>query len=346
MNGDRPILMAVSDATGETAVQMARAALAQFGQFPDSSILLMPHISGGEDLETVVRHAKNMDCILAYTLVQPELGTQLRKLARQSKVVAVDLLGGLVTRLGQHFGRTPLEVPGLTHLLDADYFRRIEAVEFAVYNDDGREPANMHRADIVVVGVSRTSKTPLSNYIAHRGYKVANVPLILDIPPPQELEEVDPRRVFGLEIEPGVLAKIRQNRMATIGMQTKSDYSDLRHIRREGAWARKLFARHPKWRVVNVTRKAVEETASVILEAYRRDFEPAEPAPQAEQAPGVKQSKKSSAKRSSPRQSPAKKKAAKKKSSTKRAPAKKKASKKKAVGKKAVAKPTVRRQKR
>jgi regulator of PEP synthase PpsR (kinase-PPPase family) len=324
MNGDRPILMAVSDATGETAVQMARAALAQFGQFPDSSILLMPHISGVEDLKNAVQHAQRLDCILAYTLVQPELGAQIRKLAGEAKVVAVDLLGGLVTRLAGHFGQTPLAVPGLTHLLDADYFRRIEAVEFAVYNDDGREPANMHRADLVVVGVSRTSKTPLSNYIAHRGYKVANVPLILDIPPPKELDEIDPRRVFGLEIEPGVLAKIRQNRMATIGMKTKSDYGDLRHIRREAAWARKLFSAHPEWRVVNVTRKAVEETASVILEAYRKDFEQAESSTPARSDSGSKKKKST-------------KKAAGRKSSTTRAPAKKKASQKKA-GKKSPAK--------
>ncbi len=335
MKGDRPILMAVSDATGETAVQMARAALAQFGQYPDSSILLMPHISGGEDLDNVVQHARNLDCILVYTLVQPELGAQIRRLASAANVVAVDLLGGLVTRLGRHFGKTPLAVPGLTHLLDADYFRRIEAVEFAVYNDDGREPANMYRADIVVVGVSRTSKTPLSNYIANRGYKVANVPLILDIPPPKELEEIDPRRVFGLEIEPGVLAKIRQNRMATIGMQTANDYSDLRHIRREAAWARKLFARHPRWGVVNVTRKAVEETASVILEAYRRDFEPAEATPAAPSRAGSKKKKKrKAAKKSSTKRAPAKKKAAKKKAAKKRASKKKAAPKPGAGGRK------------
>ena len=323
MNGERPILMAVSDATGETAVQMARAALAQFGQFPDSSILLMPHINNADDLENVVQHAQKLGCIVAYTLVQPELGAHLRKLAGDAGVAAVDLLGGLVTRIARQFGKTPLAVPGLTHLLDADYFRRIEAVEFAVYNDDGREPANMHRADMVVVGVSRTSKTPLSNYIAHRGYKVANVPLILGIPPPQELEEVDPRRVFGLEIEPGVLAKIRQNRMETIGMQSESDYGDLRHIRRETTWARKLFTQHPKWRVINVTRKAVEETASVILEAYRGDFEPAEGSPQQDAgAPSRKKArKKSSTKRT----------AAKKKKATKRRAVKKKATKRKAA---------------
>ncbi len=270
-----PLVYSVSDATGETALQACKAALAQFGQFDEGSIRSVSHVLSEEDLRAVVLKAKEANAILAYTLVGPELRSRIKELVEEHEVKAVDLLGTLIARFARHLDRKPLAVPGLGHELDEDYFRRVDAVEFAVANDDGREPRNLRKADIVIVGISRTGKTPLSNYIAHRGYKVANIPLVLGVEPPKELDDVDPRRVFGLNIEPATLMKIRQSRMESLRMES-SDYGDIRYIRREAAWARKVFEAHPEWTVLNMTRKAIEETASKILEHYRATFGPSE----------------------------------------------------------------------
>ena len=163
-------------------------------------------------------------------------------------------------------------MPGLGHETDEAYFRRIEAVEFAVHNDDGRLPRNLSKADLVLVGVSRTSKTPLSNYIAHRGYRVANVPLVKDIPPPHELDEVDPRRVFALVVDPATLANIRRRRVEALGVRDNDPYADPRAVREELAWARRIFRDHPEWTVFDTTDRAVEETAAAILQTYRERF--------------------------------------------------------------------------
>ena len=184
-------------------------------------------------------------------------------------------LGVLLLQMGNHFGQDPLYKPGLGHELDAEYFRRVEAVEFQVNNDDGREPRNLKKADIVLVGISRTSKTPLSSYIAHRGYRVSNVPLVAGIPPPKELDSVDPRRVFGLLLDAATLVEKRRTRMQQLGVIDESDYGDMRHVRDELEWSRKVFEKHPGWTVLDVTKSAIEETASQILERYRALFEPA-----------------------------------------------------------------------
>lgn len=286
MTQHQPLIMALSDATGETAQQTCRAALAQFGSTDDSLILVRSHILDAEGLEKVVLEAKALGAMVAYTVVGADLRPRVKELAAKHDVVAVDLLTPLIARLGRHMGKSPLATPGLGHELDEDYFRRVEAVEFAVYNDDGREPRNLSKADIVIVGISRTSKTPLSNYIAHRGYKVANVPLVLDLPTPPELDEVDPQRVFGLVIEPSVLMKIRRERMEALHMRPDSEYGDIQHIRREATWAKRILDQHPQWTVINVTRKAVEETAARILTLYRSRFEaqPGEAAAETESA--------------------------------------------------------------
>lgn len=271
---DRARIYAVSDATGETAEQTSRAALAQFGHTEPTRIKMFSHILEEATLAEVVQEAKRADALIAYTLVGAKLRRAMRRLSEDAGVPAVDLLGGLILEISRQLDLKPLALPGLGHETDEAYFRRIEAVEFAVKNDDGRHPQNLLKADIVFVGISRTSKTPLSNYIAHRGYRVANVPLVLEVPPPAQLAEVDPRRVFGLVIDPVELAGIRRARMEALGMDADAGYGDLDTIRKEMVWARKLFQRHPEWTVLDITRKAIEETASTVLEAYRKRFEP------------------------------------------------------------------------
>lgn len=271
---NQPLLIAVSDATGETAQQSCRAALAQFGEADEALILVRPQVRTTEELERIVLEARDRGAIIAYTVVGADLRKHIKKLAEEHAVEAVDLVGPLIARLARHLDQDPLARPGAGYELDDEYFRRVEAVEFTVYNDDGREPRNLKKADIVIIGISRTSKTPLSNYIAQRGYRVANVPLVLDLPIPPELEAVDPRRVFGLVLEPAVLAKIRRERMQALHMRPDSEYGDLHHIRREAAWAKGILDKHPEWTVINVTRKAVEETAGEVIQLYRERFEP------------------------------------------------------------------------
>jgi regulator of PEP synthase PpsR (kinase-PPPase family) len=172
-----------------------------------------------------------------------------------------------------YLGSAPAGVPGLLHSINDDYFRRIEAVEFAVKNDDGAEPRNLPKADLVLVGISRTSKTPLSTYLAQRGLKVANVPLVLGVDPPEELSQVDDRKVFGLIVQPDMLMRIRQARLSHLGMPHDSSYGQRAHIDNEIAYSREIFRKHANWPVIDVTNRAIEETAADILRIYQERFD-------------------------------------------------------------------------
>jgi len=266
-------VLVASDATGETGEKVVRAALVQFFGSEKVRVLMAPHVLDEAAVAKVVEQAKQQKALLVYTIVAPPLRAAVRRLAEAAEVDAYDLMSGLLLQMSAHFGADPLYKAGLGHELDAEYFRRVEAVEFAVNNDDGREPRNLKRADIVLVGISRTSKTPTSQYIAHRGYKVANVPLVMGIPLPAEIEQVDPGRVFGLLVDPTTLVEIRRTRMKHLGMEPGNEYGDIRRVRQELEHCRKLFADHPRWTLLDISGKAVEETATTILERYRERFE-------------------------------------------------------------------------
>jgi regulator of PEP synthase PpsR (kinase-PPPase family) len=162
-----------------------------------------------------------------------------------------------------------VNIPSAEMPLSAEYFRRVEAIEFAVKSDDGKEPRNLHKADLVVVGVSRTSKTPLSTYLAGRGLKVANVPLVLDVEPPKELYELPGYRVVGLTIDVDQLMDIRKQRLQQLGMPVDANYGLRDHVKAELEYAHGLFRVHPDWMVVDVTNCAIEETATIILDALK-----------------------------------------------------------------------------
>jgi len=174
--------------------------------------------------------------------------------------------GALATSPGKGcLEAAPEGVPGRMHQADDRYFERIEAVEFTVKADDGKEPRLLKQADILLLGVSRTSKTPLSVFLAHKGYKVSNVPIVLDRPLPNTVFEVDQNRIFALTIDPESLRHIRHQRMETMRMPGRTNYSDMDYILAELEWAEDLYRRNPSWPVIDVTRKAVEETAATIL---------------------------------------------------------------------------------
>lgn len=271
MAGDRRAIYVISDSTGETASKVVQAALLQFAH-EQVRLRIFSNLRSPEALRETVDRAAEEGALVVYTLVRAERRAELSDRAAQYGVQAVDLMGPLMARIGRWLGEAPVSTPGLLHRLDEEYFRRIEALEFAVKNDDGQAPQNFLRADIVLVGVSRTSKTPVSATLAQKGYKVANQPLVADVPPPKQLSEVDPRRVFALAIAPPVLLEIRRSRLRHLGMKGDAGYADLASIQRELAWARDVFRAHPGWTVVDVTRRAVEETAATILRHYTERF--------------------------------------------------------------------------
>ncbi len=323
MSPSKPILIAISDSTGETAEAAAKAALAQFGHYDDTAVYTASNIRTVDALDAALARAKEIGALVVYTLVERELRDVIKDMAQAHGVRAIDLIGGTIRGLAQHLGRTPLSVAGLSHELDEDYFRRVAAVEFTVNHDDGKNPQNLTKAEIVIVGISRASKTPLSNYIAHRGFRVANVPIVLGLPLPPELDDVDPDRVFGLTIDPVVLMKIRQARIESLGMGADSEYGDLRQIRREVSNAKRVFDQHPEWMVVDMSRKAVEEAASNIIETYRWRFAKTG----AERRRKQRAPRKAAAKKARGKQA-ARKQAAKKRASPKKAAPKKAAPKK------------------
>ena len=260
-------VMIISDATGETAERMVRAATLQFSE--PVQIRVFSRVRLETELEQILEKAAELRALVVFTVVNTEERDLIAKLVERHNIETVDLMGALIAKLAIFLGAAPAGVPGLLHMITEDYFRRIEAVEFAVKNDDGAEPRNLPKADLVLVGISRTSKTPLSTYLAQRGLKVANVPLVLGVDPPEELSQVDDRKVFGLIVQPDMLMRIRQARLSHLGMPHDSSYGQRAHIDNEIAYSREIFRNHANWPVIDVTNRAIEETAADILRIYQ-----------------------------------------------------------------------------
>ena len=260
-------VMVISDATGETADRMVRAALLQFDR-PDVNVRVFSRVRLESEVEKLFERAAELQALMVFTIVDQGERDLIRKLIERYNVEAIDLIGSLIGKLTSFLGTEPQGIPGLLHSMDEDYFRRIEAVEFAVKNDDGAEPRNLPKADLVLVGISRTSKTPLSTYLAQKGLKVANVPLVLGVEPPPELEQIPEHKVYGLVIRPDTLVRIRQARLKHLGMPGDSSYGDRAHVDQEIQYSRQIFRDHPNWPVIDVTSKAIEETAADILRMY------------------------------------------------------------------------------
>jgi len=255
-------IFVVSDGTGETAADTVRAAMLQFSsrwrmrKFAD--------VRSAAQARGVIAEAAQSGALVVYTLVNHEAAQALRDLGAERGVPTVDLIGPLIRHIADHLHLEPRSEPGLLRGFSDEYFQRIEAVEFAVRHDDGANLHTLHQADIVLVGPSRTSKTPLSMYLAQRGYKTGNVPFVPGIEPPGELLEISPRKVFGLVVDPERLLTIRRHRVRQLGSVPAMAYADPEAVQRELASARRLFLqRH--WRVVDISGRAVEENASRIL---------------------------------------------------------------------------------
>jgi len=261
-------LYVLSDATAETAERVLRAALIQFRE-ARPQIRIYSLLRKDEQIEDALKHAANDRGLVVYTIVNPEQRVMLEARARAYGLETVDLIGHLMGRLADFLHAAPAGRPGLGQLNQA-YFDRIEAVEFAVKHDDGQATQGLSAADVVLVGLSRTSKTPLSTYLAQKGLKVANVPVVLGLPLPREIDHIDQKKIFGLTINAGALIRIRRARLKALNMPDDTDYARRDHIVRELQYAREIFQQHPLWPVVDVSERAIEETAAILLRIHER----------------------------------------------------------------------------
>jgi len=265
---DAKVIYVVSDSTGETAERVTRATLLQF---PEHSIRLKleRRVRDRRGLTTILENAAAQGAMVVFTLVRPELRDHFNEEATKLGIRHVDVIGSLISQVAHYLEADPINIPTAEMPLSQEYFRRVEAIEFAVKSDDGKEPRNLRKADLVLVGVSRTSKTPLSTYLAGRGLKIANVPLVLGVDPPSELYELPGYRVVGLTVDVDQLTDIRGQRLQQLGMPSDANYGLRDHVKAELEYAHEIFREHSEWMVVDVTNCAIEETATIILEALK-----------------------------------------------------------------------------
>ena len=253
----------VSDSTGETLNAMAKAVVARFeGVIPIEHIYAL--VRSPKQLERVLEEIEAAPGIVLHTLVDPELRAMLEKGCRILGAPQLGALDPLVTALSGYLGASLSSRVGAQHALDSDYFERMGALDFAIHHDDGQGLAELERADVVLVGVSRTSKTPTCVYLAHRGIRAANVPLVPTQDPPELLSRLKNPLVVGLVVSPDRLVSIRRNRLQHLGVDPNTDYVDTDLVREETIRARRLFERLG-WPVIDVSRRSVEETAAQVV---------------------------------------------------------------------------------
>jgi [pyruvate, water dikinase]-phosphate phosphotransferase / [pyruvate, water dikinase] kinase len=251
----------VSDATGETATRLVAALEAQFPEQPFEEVR-HPRVETVDDLRFVVDRARGRPAVIVYTIVEPELREAMRDFCRRAKLHYCDILGPALASIAKISGHAAKMSPGIRHPLDSAYFRRIGAIEFAVKFDDG-VGGGLRDADIVLVGVSRTSKTPLSMYLGYMGYKTANVPVVKGIDPPKELFELDQAKIVGLTIDASRLAEIRQERVRQMRANPRA-YAELVDIYDELEHADAIH-RKLGCPVLDITELSIEETASRVI---------------------------------------------------------------------------------
>lgn len=266
---DKPSVFIVSGGVGASAEQTVRTALVQF-EGAEVQVVIVPNVRELPEIEAVVDQAAKSRGIIVHTLVDVDMRQALNRLARKRNVAAIDLMGRLLSQLTALLGQEPLGQPGLYRQLRQDYFDRVEAIEFTVANDDGRNSRDWSQAEIVLVGVSRVGKTPLSMYLSVQGWRVANVPLVPGVPPPPELYNLDRRRVVALTIDPGQLVAHRERRQRRLGVSGGTAYTDPTEIFEELETMRKLYQRSG-FAIVDITDKPIEESADeVIAQVTRR----------------------------------------------------------------------------
>lgn len=262
---EQATIFILADGTGETAATMIRAAVVQYADL-NINIVRCKNIRTEEQIESLIEDVHAQKGIIVFTMVSPQMSRKVMDSAAQKGILTVDLMGPLLGALDNYLGRTNSgHTAGLLRAVDEQYFKRIEAIEFTVKHDDGKTLTHLDQADIVLVGISRTSKTPLSIFLSHKGWKVANIPVVLHTPLPEEVFKLDQRRIVGLTIDPASLTRIRKKRLEKFGQDPGGEYANIAHIQKEIEYIREIFKQNRRWPVFDVTDRALEETAAEIV---------------------------------------------------------------------------------
>jgi [pyruvate, water dikinase]-phosphate phosphotransferase / [pyruvate, water dikinase] kinase len=259
----------VSDSTGDTVHSVAKACLVQFedAEPVEHSWMLVRSLT---QLDRVLKGIEVHPGLVLYTLVDDELRRGLTEGCRQRQIVAIPVLDPVINAIGGYLGLSARGLPGKQHLLNAEYFNRVDAMQYALAHDDGQSVRGLDEADVILVGVSRTSKTPTCLYLGNRGVKAANVPFVPTVPPPPELLAATRPLIIGLTNDPDRLVQLRQSRLNMLRAgDGHSNYTDLEQVRAEVATARRFFAER-QWMVIDITRRSIEETAATILQMLAR----------------------------------------------------------------------------
>lgn len=260
----------LSDSIGETGELLSRAALSQFnsGRY---EVRRFPFITAEDQINEIFEEAKNEPSVVIYTIVIEKLKNFISAKGQEFNIPTVDLMTPALNAIESVLEYQPKRESGLIRRLDENYFRKVEAVEFAVKYDDGKDPRGIKKADIVLVGISRTSKTPLSMYLAHKNFKVANVPLVPEVPAPSELFLKDNRRIIGLVANPVKLNEIRQERLKALGLDDNANYANVDRINLELEYSKEIMGKLGCI-VIDVSYKAIEETAGLIIDYIKKNF--------------------------------------------------------------------------
>lgn len=261
-------IIVISDGTGGTAKRLLDAALVQFPEH-EAHISVRPEVRTPEQIQIVMSEAEAKGSFIVHTMASEEMRAEVLRLGKLHNIETIDMMGSLLARLSSQFDISPTSKPGLFTRLNSDYFRRIKAVEFAIKHDDGKRVNDLEDAEFVLLGVSRTFKTPLSIYMSFMGWHTANVPIILDITPPEILEKIKSKRVYCLTTRPRRLSVLRRTRQDYLGGST-GDYATVPHAARELEYAEAFYNKHPGWTLIDVTNKPIEEIASEILSVARK----------------------------------------------------------------------------
>jgi len=257
----------LSDSTGETLEMIAKAAIAQFDG-PDVVRHFWPMVRSRQHLDRIMEEFKANPGLVLFTLANPEVRSRLEERCIALGLPHVAALDAVTHALEDHLGQSAHSRPGARHVLDKAYFDRVDAIQFTIAHDDGIGWDNWEQANILLAGVSRSSKTPTSIYLANRGYKVANIPLVVESPPPPALFSLKNPMVVGLTTAPKRLIEIRRNRLLSLNERAETAYVDEERVEKEVAFARRMFADNG-WPVIDVTRRSIEETAAAVIKLYQ-----------------------------------------------------------------------------
>ena len=258
----------VSDSTGETVDSVARAAMAHFDDIePEEFNWTL--VRSKPQLEKVIEGIREHPGVVMYTLVDNELRDMLKLECAKRGLPCIAVLTNIVSELSTYLGMETHAIAGKQHELNEEYFTRVDAINYALTHDDGQGQWELEEADVVLIGVSRTSKSPTCVYLAHKGVKAANIPFVLDCPLPDNLGQLKKPLVIGLSISPDRLQQIRKTRLQSLKQEKDTNYVDMDYMQREITESRKLFQQH-KWPVIDVTRRSVEETAATIMQHLKK----------------------------------------------------------------------------